>query len=395
MTRQPNRVLVVDDEPRNLELLEAMLTPLGYEVILADGGEKALQMVREGPPDVILLDIMMPAMDGYEVCRRLKADEGTREIPVIFVTAMTEVQDEVRGLDLGAVDYITKPISPPVVKARIKTHLALRNACQKLKQQNQILAENARLREDVERITRHDLKTPLSAVISVPGLLIKEGNLTSGQVELVQMLEESGYRMLEIINSSLDLYKMEQGTYRPNPVPVNVVSLVNQIRGEARELVGAKGLSVRVLVHDKPAEDSDVFLVHGEEMLLYSMLANLIKNAVEASPEGNQVTVSLTNGDSAVISIHNIGTVPDDVRDRFFEKYATSGKAGGTGLGTYSAKLIAETLGGRIGFDSTEKNGTTLTVVLPRKIDESPPETTPPKARPHTAALDKHLKVLV
>lgn len=130
-------------------------------------------------------------------------------------------------------------------------------------------------------------------------------------------------------------------------------------------------------------------------MLLYPMLANLIKNAVEASPEGDRITISLTNGDSAVISIHNKGTVPEDVRDRFFEKYATSGKTGGTGLGTYSAKLIAETLGGRIGFDSSEGNGTTVTVVFPRMVDQAPPDTTALKARFHPSALDKNLKVLV
>lgn len=395
MMNRLKRVLAVDDEPINLDLIEGILAPDGYEVVLAGSGESALASVAEKPPDVILLDVMMPRLDGFEVARRLKAQEPTKDIPIIFITGRTDVEDEALGFELGAVDYVTKPIRAAILKARVRTHVALRNAYQNLKRQNQILRENVRLREEVERITRHDLKTPLTAVLNVPELLIQDGNLTSGQVELLQMLEESGYRMLEIINSSLDLFKMEQGTYRPSSVPVNILPLLNQIRGETRELVAAKGLSMRVLIHNEPARDSDVFLVNGEAMLLYSMLANLIKNSVEASPAGNQITVSLTKGDSTVINVHNMGAVPEDIRERFFEKYATSGKTGGTGLGTYSARLIAETLGGRIGFDSSENLGTTVTVLFPQTTGQTRPGTTAPQVATRASGVPKKLKVLV
>jgi CheY-like chemotaxis protein len=395
MMNRLNRVLAVDDEPINLELIEGILAPEGYEVVLAGSGEGALASVAEKQPDVILLDVMMPRLDGFEVARRLKAEEATRDIPIIFVTGRTDVEDEARGFELGAVDYVTKPIGAAILKARVKTHVELRNAYQNLKRQNEVLRENVRLREEVERITRHDLKTPLTAVLNVPELLIQDGNLNSGQVELLQMLEESGYRMLEIVNSSLDLYKMEQGTYQPRSVPVNILPVLNQIRGETRELMTAKGLSVRVLIHGEPVRDSDVFLVNGEEMLLYSMLANLIKNSVEASPEGNQITVSLTKGDSTVISVHNMGAVPEDIRQSFFDKYATSGKAGGTGLGTYSARLIAETLGGRIDLDSSQNMGTTVTVLFPRRTEEPHPPTVAPRAERRAPGMPRDLKVLV
>jgi CheY-like chemotaxis protein len=126
MAEEQQKILVVDDERLNINVLVDLLKP-DYKMMAAKNGEQALKAVRIAkPPDLILLDIMMPEMDGYEVCRRLKADDATRDIPVIFVTAMVDTSDETKGLEVGAVDYLTKPISPPIVQARVKTHLALR-----------------------------------------------------------------------------------------------------------------------------------------------------------------------------------------------------------------------------------------------------------------------------
>lgn len=134
-----NMVLVVDDSPENIDLLGDVLKQ-DYEIKVALNGEKALKIAgSENPPDIILLDIMMPGMDGYEVCRRLKSDAKTQDIPVIFVTSMSEVEDETKGLEVGAIDYITKPISPAIVKARVKNHLELKEAREYLKNQNEIL----------------------------------------------------------------------------------------------------------------------------------------------------------------------------------------------------------------------------------------------------------------
>jgi len=146
-------VLVVDDTPENLQLMSALLKDL-YRVKIANGGERALKIAAgEGAPDLILLDIMMPEMDGYEVCRRLKADPATREIPVIFLTAKSEVADEEKGFALGAVDYITKPISPPLVMARVRTQLALKAAADFLRDQNVYLeAEVQRRTKEVSII---------------------------------------------------------------------------------------------------------------------------------------------------------------------------------------------------------------------------------------------------
>ena len=359
------KILIVDDIPENIRILMEILKD-DYVVVAAINGEKALKMATSDPvPDVILLDIMMPGMDGYEVCRRLKADQKARAIPVIFVTAKSEAKDEIKGLSLGAVDYITKPISPPRVEARIKSHLALRGAQKKLEEQNKELIEAAKLKEDVDNIVRHDLKAPLSSIIGLPQMLLENKTLGPENEEFLKMIEESGYRMLNMINLSLDLFKMERGMYRFQPVQVDMVKLVAKIVAENQGLAEAKRIKIKTMVQGQSEGGSATFDVLGEELLCYSMLANLVKNTMEASPEGEPVSIFLEGNEQGHIHIHNQGIVPNDIRDTFFGKYATCGKSGGTGLGTYSAKLIAETQGGEIRMVTSQTEGTTVSVILP------------------------------
>jgi len=360
------KVMVVDDTETNVDIL---LETLGddYDVRVAMDGKAALEDIFDDPPDIILLDIMMPEMDGYEVCERLKADESTKDIPIVFLTAMSKEQDESKGLAMGAVDYVTKPFSPELVKARVRNHLELKKSRDELKKQNEVLLENAQLREDIERISRHDLKTPLNSIINFPKLM-KKDNLTEEQREKLKKISSTGYKMLNMINLSLDMYKMEQGTYRFTPTPVDLISVVNDIVEENSMLTMLRGVSVEILVNGAPAGNEDPFLVNGEKLLLYSMLANTVKNAIEASPDDEQIAIELNQEDKANISIHNKGAVPEEIRDRFFEKYVTAGKGGGTGLGTYSAWLIAEKHGGTVNLDSSEESGTTITFSFPKEL---------------------------
>lgn len=397
------RILIVDDTPENIHVLMGTLRD-EYVVTAATSGEKALRLATgDHPPDLILLDVMMPGMDGYEVIRRLRGDVRTREIPVIFVTALTDETDELRGFELGAVDFITKPVSPPKVRARVRTHLTLQAARKTLEGQNRELVEAARLREDVDRIMRHDLKSPLNAIIGVPRLLLTQEGRDRREDEPLRMIEEAGYRMLRMINLSLDMMKMERGSYPLEPVAVDLVDLLGKIAREAAPLAGAKGMDLCVTVDGRPAEDREQFVVFGEELLCYSMVSNLVKNAVEASPDGCPVRIDLRHGPVAAICIRNAGMVPEGIRDRFFEKFVTAEKSGGTGLGTYSARLIAQTQGGTVVLDTSEAGYTTITVRLPvpPKIDSaavalagSRPEGSPGRSRIGEMALPP-LRVLV
>lgn len=349
MASEMNNVLVVDDTEANIDILVEALSD-DYEISVALDGESALEAVAEERPEIILLDIMMPGMDGYEVCRRLKADCATRDIPVIFITAMADAQDEARGLAMGAIDYITKPINPALVRARVKNHLDL--------------AAHTRLKTDVERIMRHDLRTPLTAIVGLPPLLLLAENLENHQRDMVKRIEEAGYLVLSMVNLSTALFKMECGTYRFAPETVNLLGVVRKVLQAHEGRMEDRGLDAVVLVDGAEPSDQDEFLIMGEELLCYSMLANLVANAVDASPENEALTISLDHGEKPRISIRNKGEVPEAIRDRFFEKYATEGKTKGTGLGTYSAKLIAKAHGGEINME-TGRGETTVFISLP------------------------------
>jgi two-component system sensor histidine kinase/response regulator len=355
------KILAVDDTPENLDVVKGILQS-DYTLLMAVNGGLALKIAKAQKPDLILLDIMMPGMDGYEVCTQLKADETTADIPVIFLTAMTKEEDEAKGLSLGAIDYITKPFSPDLVKSRVRNHLQLKLALDALKSQNAILEENAKLKEDVERITRHDLKSPLNGILNYPQMVKNEGNLSDQQIDRLDKTVQLGRKMLNLINLSLDLFKMEQSTYTVNYEKLNLLDIFSEVMDESRIRLKAKRLDIDLMIDDKSAATEDQFLVEGEKLLVYSMLSNLFKNAVEASPRKEKITIAMKRGETHTVSIHNQGSVPEEIRNTFFDKYATAGKSGGTGLGTYSARLIAETLGGQIALDTSEEDRTTIKI---------------------------------
>jgi PAS domain S-box-containing protein len=619
-------ILIVDDHLDNLKVISNLLKPY-YRIHIATGGSEALELLHTRLyPDLILLDVMMPDIDGYTICEKIKADPDTCNIPVIFLTAKTSIEDETRGFQVGAVDYITKPINPPVLHARVKAHLALairqqqsdialrysRHCLAESRQQEQhhqqqisrlgqeiarrknaegelleikarflrftnslkdklvffthapdgtlhylsagfeafglgaihqalgqswrnivdwlpgcidlaqheqqslidgiktwtefemayrhsdgqvhylfvqeylvrdqdrediiiegvaldmtqykqqevrlrtlahaieqaptsivitdhegaiiyvnpyfchitgysaeeALGQNPRLlksgeqgsaiyesmwntithnntwrgelvnkskdgrlfwesvaispicdengdivnyiaikenidhskeleriKDDVDLIMRHDLKTPLNAIIGLPQLLELDDNLTEEQREIIQLIRETGQSMLDMIELSLDLFKMETKRYHYHPEQINVLAVLGRIVKLAQIRLAEKQLSCPIYIDDHQAQDHDVVYVAAEERLLTSLLNNLLQNAIEASPCQDTIIIEVQRAAAPILSIRNTGTVPVTIRENFFEKYQTYGKKGGTGLGTYSAKLMADTMG--------------------------------------------------
>lgn len=361
MMDDKRRVLIIDDTPENIQVLLAALQGR-YTVTAANSGSKGLELANSHPPpDLILLDIMMPEMDGYEVCRRLKDDPNTQNIPIIFITAMREDEDEEKGLQLGAIDYITKPIKPSLVRVRVENHIQLHLLQQQLQQQNHQLQEAAKLRDDIERITRHDLKSPLSVILAYPQLIEMDGNLNSSQLDGLNEIVIAARRILDMINRSLDLYKMEEGRYQLRPERVVLQSVISGVIKECSVI--ASQLSVRI----ECDLDSVYGGIWGESLLCHTMLVNLIKNAIEASPSGAVVRVRAeSSADKCHIFVHNFGAVPEQIRENFFDKFTSCNKATGTGLGTYSARLCAEVQGGEIKMETNDQQGTTVIVTLTR-----------------------------
>jgi len=218
------------------------------------------------------------------------------------------------------------------------------------------------LRADVESVVRHDLKSPLASVLNALELLELLGPLGQEQTQVLCEVRGLTRRMLGLVALSVDLHAMEAGVFVPKSEPLDLHAVLDGLRAELRALVEGKALSLRVV---SPCGDAP-FPVLGERRLVDAVFANLLKNAAEAAPENSEILVTLwTEGREAAASIRNSGEVPQDIRGRFFEKYATSGKAHGTGLGTYSARLMVRTLGGRVTLDASEPGATTLTVHLP------------------------------
>jgi signal transduction histidine kinase/DNA-binding response OmpR family regulator len=247
-----------------------------------------------------------------------------------------------------------------------------------LEDQNKALREAFRMREEVERIARHDLKTPLASIASVPRLLRERHPPDPEEDELLGTVERAALRVLSMVNLSLDLFRMEEGSYRLRAQAVDLAAHVNTV---VRELQAhARSKNVR-MVADLPPEP---VYAQGEDLLCYSTIANLLKNALEASPDDADVRVTLRrvsddNGDAVALDIDNAGEMPESVRERFFEKYATHGKRGGTGLGAYSARLMARVQRGSLRMTSGPE-GTTLALRLPLWHAAPPVQVAPGRA---------------
>ncbi|MBW1783878.1 MAG: PAS domain S-box protein [Deltaproteobacteria bacterium] len=230
-----------------------------------------------------------------------------------------------------------------------------------------------RLRDDVHRMVRHDLKSPLTGVRGLAGLLLKGDGLTDKQRKTIGMIQELGERMLAFIDRTRDFFQMEEGSYVLKPQDVNLIGIFRRIEKTLGTLTLKKKVDVVFALFGEHTDLETEYMISGEEGLLEILFANLIKNAIEASPVGGSVRISVNTSENSeetfhLIDIHNMGVVPMDVRENFFKPYITSGKEGGTGLGTHNALLVARAHKGDIRFSTSEDEGTHLEVMLPKNL---------------------------
>ncbi len=351
-TEEPKQrtILVVDDEPSNLQVLGELLKP-HYKIKVCRSGQQALDIcAKSEKPDLILLDIMMPEMDGLAVCDSLKSDPETQFIPIIFVSALSQTDDVVKGLKLGAVDYIQKPIIPEVVLARIDTHINSVLQREKLSQQIDDLIDASRHQDDALQAFFHDFRSPLTALHSTLVEMVSEQ-------EEVQLLKESSASLVQMMEQYDLLTKLERGDA---PDALNKIALGNtlqKVMASYQSMAKNKQLEFK---HDiDPAH-----AYQGDDVLSYAMFSNLIANAIEAAPNKSDITVtSSVEDDSIVINMTNQGEVPAAIREHFFDKFVSSGKPRGQGLGAYSAKLCARAQGGEVSLNVADQQ-TTITLTF-------------------------------
>ncbi|MFA7415710.1 MAG: response regulator [Rhizobium sp.] len=348
-------ILVVDDTSDNLALMSNLLRG-DYKVKIANDGETALKIAALDPsPDLILLDIMMPGMDGYEVCQRLKLDPKTMNIPVIFLTAKAEMEDEQKGLEFGAVDYITKPISPPIVMARVKNHLALQRKNAEL-ESARAAADRANLaKSDFLSSMSHELRSPLNAILGFAQLLESDSApTTQEQKESVAQILQAGRHLLTLINEILDLAKVES---RQMPLSEEPVSL-DEVMLECQAMIETQALQ-RGITLTFPSFDTPRF-VSADRTRLKQILINLLSNAIKYNIKQGTVDVTCEESMSGRVRLSirdsGAGLTPEQLAQLFQPFNRLGQEAGdeeGTGIGLVVAKRLVELMGGMIGVEST------------------------------------------
>jgi two-component system sensor histidine kinase/response regulator len=388
-------ILLVDDNPTNLGLLFDSLSNSGFRLLVAEDGEGALEQVNYVKPDLILLDVMMPGMDGFETCRRLKSNSSTQDIPVIFMTALTDTIDKVTGLSIGAVDYITKPIQPDEVLARIKTHLMVHGLKRQLQEQNHQLQQEVQERQRVEqslklllRAVSHDLRNPVTGMLMVlKNLLgaaasVREPDHTappssaapfaaSGSSDaivvhrtILERMVESGDRQLKLINSLLEAHANEAHHLDLVCETVSLTELVSSIIQDVTPLVEKSEATLKNQIA------AGLPPVLADPNQIWRVFENLIVNALKHNPPGLHIVADAKVQDGmirCIIQDDGVG-IPHDQCDRLFDPYnrgANSRHTHGLGLGLYLCRQIVVAHGGEIGVESEPGQGATFWFTLP------------------------------
>ena len=360
-----SRILVVDDISKNLQVVGTILRNEGYHVMPATSGLQALERVSAQPPDLILLDLMMPEMDGLEVCSRLKADPLTHQIPVIFLTASNEMEHLMKGFEAGAVDYITKPFNAPELLARVRTHLELKHARERLREMNEE-------KNEFMGIAAHDLRNPLSAIQGYAEMIIEDAqSLAHRDLEgNGQRIREAAKRMTEMVQNFLDANRIERGELKLNMAISDLSPLLQSVLETQSPHATAKGQMIQLELPPTPT------LALADVSITFQVFENLVSNAVKYSPPGKKIFVRLKAEAGVVrfeVEDQGPGLSKEDQKKLFGKFARLSAKPTGgehsTGLGLSIVKRLVEAMNGKVWCESELGMGAKFIVTIPQPIE--------------------------
>ena len=363
------QVLAVDDEERNLKLIEAILLPHNYQVLFAGDGIQALKMAEKEKIDVILLDIMMPKMDGYEVCRQFKINKYNAHIPIIMVTSLNEREERIKGIAAGANDYISKPIDSEDLILRVRNAARLKDLHDQTKYDFEKLQALEKMRDNLTHMIIHDLRSPLSALIGHLDLIkmsLEDDPISENQHRYLSSALRNGKTISDMINTLLDVNKMEENRLKINKTKSDITMLIK----ESIKLICPLNDKIQLIFK----ESRDDLTCICDHQLIKRVVNNLLSNAFKFTPEGGKIIISPSVSDKNVrVEITDTGPgIPKKYHKMIFEKFGQvemrkNKVKHSTGLGLTFCKLSIEAHDGKIGVDSQQGKGSTFWFELPIK----------------------------
>jgi len=375
LNKQTNKkqplILLVDDYPDNLRILGTILKEEHYSIAAATSGKQALDFMKTHSPDLILLDLQMPDMDGYQVCKTIKKSPQWQVIPIIFLTARIESQDIVKGLQCGAVDYICKPFNRAELLSRVKNHISLKLAEDKIIEQNQYLQHLIDEKNTLLEIVAHDLRNPLTGIVGLVDVLyavIKENDLELLEAECLDIfphIKNAVSKMLDNVCAILDLQKMESGILEVDIQQCNIAEIIREVLETNKVNADKKEIKISFQC-DQPV------LAQVDKIRIREIFDNLLGNAIKYSPYRQPIIVQLSKDKqnfTFIIKDNGQGFSEDDKKN-IFKKYQQlsakpTGNESSTGLGLSIVKKLVELFGGSIKLESQYHKGSKFTVTLP------------------------------
>jgi two-component system sensor histidine kinase ChiS len=389
---QPPRILIVEDDPKNIELMEAQLHGEGYSVDSARDGEEALARLSQAVPDLVLLDIMLPKKNGFEVCKKIKSDAETRAIPVIMVTALNDMESRVKGIAAGADDFLSRPMDRSELVARVKSILRISRLNKELAQEGRAARESTEKLQIQQRVLKsmstqlmeashlkyefivnmsHALRTPLHVVIGFSEMLQDGlvGRLNEKQAKYVQNIHESGRELQQLIANIVDVFKLDTGTVALETTEFSLTDAIDS----ALEAYAASAQEKKLKVSVEVAPEVSRILADPQK--LSTILDNLLSNAFKFTPAGGSVSVKadlLQDSVRVCVADSGVDLSPEDCKRVFAEFYKVPDAAGGvgSGLGLAISKKLVFMHGGEIWAESGKGTGASFIFTLPLRQEE-------------------------
>jgi signal transduction histidine kinase len=358
-------LLIVDDTLANVSVLFDFLGENGFKVLVAQDGKRAIQKAQYAQPDLILLDVMMPGMDGFETCQRLKADEKTQEIPIIFMTALADTVDKVKGFQLGAADYITKPIQQEEVLARITSQLNFTHLKNQLKARSLELEKRNMELDAFARTVAHDLKNPLNAVIGYTAMLVGECSpevLPDEElIETLHKVEQAGHKMVSIIDALLLLAGVSKQTNLETQ-PLDMKYIIEQVRQRLAYMLNEYQANLKL--------PESWLVAQGYAPWVEEVWTNYVSNAIKYGGKPPSVELGANIEEAGMIRFwvrDNGPGLTEEARSQLFTPFTRlhTGNVEGHGLGLSIVRQVVERLGGQVGVESIEGQGCLFYFTLP------------------------------